>query len=150
MTRTIVTREIHAPLRTVFDTVSKIENFRKAIPDIEEVEFLSEQRSGVGTRFRETRNMNGRRATVELEVTEYEPDDHVRLVSDAGGTVWDTVFSVTEIEGPATRLEMVMDANAYKLLAKLFNPLFKGMIRKYIEKDMDAVKAHCEAAASSS
>lgn len=39
---------------------------------------------------------------------------------------------------------MVMDANAYRLLAKLFNPLIKGMIRKFIEKDMDAVKAYCE------
>ena len=40
---------------------------------------------------------------------------------------------------------MVMDANAYKLAAKLFNPMIKGMIKRFIEQDMDAVKAYCEA-----
>jgi len=38
-----------------------------------------------------------------------------------------------------------MDANAYKLVPKLMNPLIKGMIQKAIENDMDAVKTYCEA-----
>ena len=37
-----------------------------------------------------------------------------------------------------------MDARPHKLLPKLVVPLMKGLVRKAIEKDMDAVKAHCE------
>ncbi|MHC4955584.1 MAG: SRPBCC family protein [Planctomycetota bacterium] len=144
MTRTIVTRQINAPVDKVFDTVAHIDNFRKAVPAIVNVEVLSDVKQGVGTRFRETRLMKGKEGTVELEVTEYVENDHVRIVSDTHGTVWDTVFKVTP-QGDQTELVMTMDANAHKLLPKLVNPLIKGMIQKYIEKDMDAVKRFCEA-----
>lgn len=144
MGRTTVSRTIHAPIERVFDTVAHIENFQKAIPDIVRIEFLSDQRSGVGARFRETRLMRGKEQTVELEVTEYVQNDHIRLVSDTHGTVWDTVFTVRPATGGGVDLTMVMDANAYKFLPKLMNPLIKGMIQKAIEKDMDAVKTVCE------
>jgi len=147
MTRTIVSRQINAPAATVFDAVAHIENFSKAVPGIVNIEFLTESRTGVGTKFKETRLMKGREATVELEVTEYEPNQRIRIVSDTHGTVWDTVFTVAENAGQ-TQLEMVMDANAYKLLPKLMNPLIRGMIQKAIEGDMDAVKAYCESSAA--
>jgi carbon monoxide dehydrogenase subunit G len=145
MSTTTVVRSIDAPIALVFKTVAEIENFRQAVPHITKVEFLSEQKVGVGARFRETRLMKGREASSELEVTSYVQDEHIRLVSDQGGTLWDTVFTVVELGGQV-ELKMVMEARAYKLAAKLFNPLIKGMIRKAIEQDMDAVKAHCERA----
>ena len=144
MGRTTVTRTIHAPVEAVFNTVAHIESFSDAIPDIVNVEFVSEKRSGVGARFKETRLMRGKEVTVELEVTEYVENERIRLVSDQGGTIWDTVFTIEPAGDGAVGLTMVMDANAYKLMAKLFNPLIKGMIQKHIEKDMDAVKAFCE------
>jgi len=144
MGRTTVSRTIQAPIETVFDAVAHIENFSKAVPHITKVEFLSDTRSGVGTRFRETRLMGSREASTELEVTEYVPNDHVRLVTDQAGTVWDTVFTVRPADAGAVELTMVMDANAHRLMAKIMNPLIKGMIRRHIEKDMDAVKAYCE------
>jgi hypothetical protein len=49
------TSTIEAPLEEVFETVADAEGFARAIPEILEVEFLSETRGGVGTRFRETR-----------------------------------------------------------------------------------------------
>lgn len=141
---TSVERIIRAPAERVFATVAEIENYSEAVPHIVEVEFLTDQHTGVGTRFRETRLMGKRRATSVLEVTEFEPPSHVRLVSDQGGTVWDTVFSVEPAGEGAVRLAMVMDARANRFAAKLFNPLVAGVIRKAIEKDMDAVKAYCE------
>ena len=147
MGRTTVSRTIHAPIETVFDTVAHIENFSKAVPHIVNVEFLSDVKSGVGTRFRETRLMGRREASTELEVTEYVENERVRMVTDAGGTVWDTVFTVRPVSEGSVELTLVMDANAHKLLAKVMNPLIKGIIRKAIEKDMDAVKAYCETGA---
>ena len=88
--------------------------------------------------------MKGREVTEELEVTEYVPHEHVRIVADTNGTVWDTVFRV-EPRGDQTELTITMDAKAYKLLPKLVNPLIKGMIQKAIGSDADAIKRYCEA-----
>ena len=146
MGRTATKRRIDAPVGRVFDTIAHIENLAKAIPEIVKVEFVTPQHSGVGTRFRETRRMGKREATVELEVKEFVANQRIRLVADAGGTVWDTLFAVTPA-GSGTELSMVMDDKPYRFAAKLFNPLLRSMIRKGIERDMDAVKAHCERAA---
>lgn len=143
MTRMNVSRTINAPIDLVFKTISNISNFSKAVPHIVNVEFLSDVKSGVGTRFRETRVMKGKKATTELEVTEFVENDRVRIVSDTNGTIWDTIFTVKPAEGH-TELNMTMDAKPYKFLPKLMNPMFKGMIVKALEDDMDAVKTYCE------
>jgi carbon monoxide dehydrogenase subunit G len=143
MSRIAVTRRIQAPLERVFQTVSNIEGFSEAVPDIVKVEFLSEQKTGVGARFRETRLMGGREASTILDVTEYVENERIRLVSDAFGTIWDSVFTVKQ-EGETTVLELTMDGKAYKLFPRLLNPLMKGAMTKALTSDMDAVKAHCE------
>ncbi|MDF1666035.1 MAG: SRPBCC family protein [Planctomycetota bacterium] len=138
-----VTKEIQAPLALVFQTVADIREFSKVIPHIVDVKFLTEQQSGVGTRFVETRRMNGKDECTELEVTEFVENDKIRLVADSHGTIWDTTFTVTEQNGQTT-LVMVMAAKAHKLLSKLMNPLIKGMVTKAVVSDMDEVKAFCE------
>lgn len=118
-------------------------NFSKAIPDIINVEFLSDVKSGIGTRFRETRLMNGKEAMTELEVTEFVENDHVRMVTDSHGAVWDSVFTVKRVDGH-TELTLVMDARPHKFMQKMMIPMIKDMISKALEKDMDAVKTYCE------
>lgn len=116
--RYTVSRTIEAPIELVFSRISDVHRFVEVSEDILEIEFLSETTHGVGTRFRETRDMNGRKATTELELTEYVENERVRFVSDAGGTIWDTVMAVTA-NGEATELEMTMDARPYKLIAHI-------------------------------
>lgn len=108
------------------------------------IEFLSEQRSGVGTRFRETRKGSGRDGISEVEVIEYVDSDHIRLVDDYYGAVWDTLYSVVD-DGGSTRLTMAVEAQLHKLLAKLTMSLTMSGYRKNMVKNIDAVKAHCEA-----
>jgi carbon monoxide dehydrogenase subunit G len=55
-------RHVNAPMEVVFDAIAHIENFSQAAPHIVGVEYLSEQKRGVGTRFRETRRMGKREA----------------------------------------------------------------------------------------
>ena len=143
MSTITVTKRIHAPKDLVFKTVSDINNFSKAVPDIINVEFLTEQKYGVGTKFRETRDMNGRKATTELEVTELVENAHIRIVSDTMGTIWDSLFTVEKKED-GTELTLIMDAKAYKMMSKIANPLMKGMMKKALEKDMVSVKNYCE------
>ena len=138
-----LTRQIQAPVEVVFQTVSDIQNFKKAVPDIIDVDFLSETKSGVGTRFKETREFKGREATTVLEVTEFVENEHVRIVSDTQGTIWDSIFRVS-IKNGKCELTLEMEARPYKFLSKIMTPLVKGFIRKALERDMDAVKNYCE------
>ena len=143
MTSFQATRTIDAAPETVFDTVAHIDTFSKALPHITNVEYLTDQTRGVGTRFRETRLFGKREGKTELEVTEYEPPSKVRLVSDAGGTVWDTVFMVSASDD-GTRLAMNMDARPHTFVARLITPLTSRVVRRALERDMDAVKEYCE------
>lgn len=143
MTQTTITRIIDAPIDIVFNTVADISQFTEAIPHIVNVEFLTESKTGIGTRFRETRVMKGKEVATELEVTEYVENDRVRMVADSHGTVWDSLFTVNSENGQ-TSLTLTMDARAYKFLPRLMNPLIKGMIAKAVAMDMDMVKEYCE------
>ncbi len=138
-----VTRNIAAPVERVFAVASDIEQFSKAVPHITHVEMLSEQHTGLGARFRETRLMKGREHTTELEVIEYLVNDRVRMVSDAGGTIWDTLFTVRP-KGEGAELHVAMDARPHKLLARIVTPFIRGAVQKAIESDIDAIKAYCE------
>ena len=145
MASVTVSRRIDAPVDAVFRTVAHVERFSQAVPHILRVEFLSDVRSGVGARFRETRTMMGREASTELEVTEYVDNERVRIVSEAGGALWDSVFTVAR-NGETTELKLVMDARPQSMSARMTLPLIMGTVRKAIEQDMDAVKAFCERA----
>lgn len=144
MGQTAVTRTVRAPIANVFDAIAHIESFAEIVPEIVKVEFLSDQKRGLGARFRETRLMGKREAATELEVTEYVENERVRMVADAGGTIWDTLITTREVGDGEVELAMVMESRPYKLAAKLFTPLISGMLRKALAKDLDAVKAHCE------
>jgi len=143
MSNANVTRSINAPAAAVFHCVADIENFAQAIERITAVEFLSEQKIGVGTRFRETRVTDGREVTNELEVTEYVEGERVRIVTDTHGTLWDTVFTVDE-SGTVTELTLVMDARPYQLVSRLMVPLVMRAVCMGLTADMDAVKSYCE------
>ncbi len=136
-------RVVAAPPERVFDAVADIANFSTAVPGITKIEFLTTQKVGVGTRFNETRVMNGREGTVELEVTEYERPERFRIVSDEGGTVWDTVMTVVP-QGDGAELNMTMEARPHSLMGKITTPMVMKMVAKAMEGDMDAVKAWCE------
>jgi carbon monoxide dehydrogenase subunit G len=144
-----IIRSIEAPVDRVFQTVANVRRFTDALPHATDLEFLTESEQGVGTRFRQTRVVNGKESTTELEITEHVENERVRMISDAGGTVWDTVFAVSP-DGNQTLLTTTMEARAYKLLPKLMYPFIKGMIAKAIEQDMDLVKGYCESSNSGS
>jgi carbon monoxide dehydrogenase subunit G len=140
---TTVSKTVDAPIEFVFQTISNIENYSKAVSHITNIEFLSETKTGVGTRFRETRLMRGKEASTELEVKEYVENDRVRMVSDSHGTIWDSLFTVRSVGGQ-TELTLQMDADSYKLVSKIINLFIRGMVRKGVESDMNAVKEYCE------
>lgn len=143
MTQIQVIRFIKAPVETVFGVFSDVTVLAKAVPHMKKVEFLTEQKSGLGTRFRETRLMGSREMQTELEITEFVRDDRIRMIADSHGTVWDTIFQVAADED-GTKLTTTMCARAHKILPRLMNPFMKRLFKKGVEKDMDLVKEFCE------
>jgi hypothetical protein len=147
MTQFRFTRTTTAPIDPVFATISNPQNSSKVSEDVVRIEMLSDTTSGVGTLFRETRKMGKREATTDLEITECVDNEHVRFVSDAGGAIWDTIYSVSTVDG-RTRMGVVIDARPYKLMTRIMIPFIKGMVGKFMAKDMDAVTAYCDRAGS--
>ena len=143
MPQITVKRKISAPPEVVFDAVANVANLPDTNPDIVKVRFLTEQRSGVGTRFVETRSMNGKEMETELEITESDDKSHIRFVTDSHGTVWDTVFTVLP-DDDGSKLEIAMDARPHKLLPKLMTPLMRGFFRKGMQKHVEQFAAYCE------
>lgn len=148
MTEITVSRDIRAPVETVFRAITDIAKLPESIPDIVRIEFLGERRSGAGTRFRETRSMMGKEMRTELELTEVVDNERARFVSDMGGAIWDTVFRLRPRGSPPgseTHLEVALDARPYKLQAKLMIPAVRGMVSRSMEQQIDSLRAYCEA-----
>jgi uncharacterized protein YndB with AHSA1/START domain len=134
---------IEAPPEVVFRVLADPKVFAQAIEGVTTVEFLSSATSGVGTRYRQTRAMNGKSYTMDFEITEYVPPQRVRIVNETHGTVWDAVFTLVPAGG-GTDLVGRMDTRSKPLLARIMMPLVCLMIRGAVQKDLDAVKSYCE------
>lgn len=138
-----VTRSIHAPVGVVFQTVADARRLAQAISGVSKIEYLSVTTSGVGTRFRQTRVVNGRERILEFKVTEYVKNERVRIVNDSHDTLWDSVVTVAP-SGRNTKLTLHVEARANGLLSRLMLPLVCRRVRTSAEKDLDGVKSLCE------
>ena len=143
MFRVICKQSINATREVVYDAITNIPNLPNTNPDIVKVEFISDQRSGAGTRFRETRKMGKRELVSELEIVEMTPPHTARFVTDTNGVVWDTLFTVEMIEGKP-QLTIAMDAKPHRLGPKLMMPLMKPLFKKGIQKHLSSFKLYCE------
>ena len=79
MSKTFISIDIDAPVETVFAALANIETFPDRAEAIASVEFLSDQKRGVGTRFRETRIMKGpgsRRGTGSRRASRERANSH--------------------------------------------------------------------------
>jgi len=137
---------VDSPVETVFAVISSPAQFQTAVPHITNIEFVSEQTTGEGTRFVETRLISGREAKSTLEIVEVVENQQVRLVSDEGGTKWLSKATVQSKER-GCELTLQLQADAYKFFAKIMNRIFKGMIEKALDADVQAVKEYCEKSA---
>jgi len=142
-----VSAHIGAPADAVFAAITDLAALPDTIPNVVAVEFLTEQRTGAGTRFKETRLMNGKEHVTELEVVEQDDAARTaRMVSDMHGTVWDTRIQVSPADG-GSLAEFAMDCRGKGVVQKVMNVLMQGMFRKGMQAHLDAFKTACEAEA---
>ncbi|MCA9705094.1 MAG: SRPBCC family protein [Myxococcales bacterium] len=143
---TTVTAETHidASPDVVFHAISDIEGMPKTNPQVVRVAFLTEQRQGVGTRFRETRRMNGKEHHFDLEVRDFDAGARrVRYVTDTHGTTWDTTVSVSP-DGDGARVHFAMACLGRTALKRLLNRVLQGMYRRGMVEHVAVLKDYCE------
>ncbi|HIA48749.1 MAG TPA: hypothetical protein EYN96_12475 [Candidatus Hydrogenedentes bacterium] len=82
---------IATPVKQVFETLSNIN-----ISGIQKVEILSDTTEGEGHRWRETREMFGKEATEDMEITHYNPPLGYHVEASSHGMRYVTVMTFSE------------------------------------------------------
>jgi len=139
---------IKAPVERVFEVFADIANCAGRIKGITKVEVLSETRSGLGLRWRETRVLFGKEATEEMEVTAFDAPKSYVVEARSHGMHYVTTFTFEPGAGAgSTQVSWVFDGKALSLGAKLMTPLmllFKGATEKMMKQDLLDLKAYLE------
>lgn len=147
MASVIVSTHVSAPLESVFEVFTDLEKAEERIPAITKLEMLSEGPFGNGTRWRETRVFMKKEATEEMWVTGFQPPQSYTVEAQSHGTLYETLFQF-EPEGDGTKVSWTFKATPQtfgaKLTAPLFGLFFKGMMRKCMLGDLEALRDVCE------
>ena len=142
-----LTKQVDAPVETVFDIASDLERLPEVIEGITKMEVVTEGPVGVGTRFRETRVMMKREHTEEMEITRFDRPGGYRSVAHNCGCRYDTDFLFTDDGKGGCQIEMRFEATPLRLVARLMGFLMGFMMnscKKLTEKDLDDIKAAAE------
>lgn len=104
MSNITVSRDINAGIDHVWRVVEPVENHVDWMADAESIEFITEQRRGVGTQFLCKTKVGPIRLTDTMRITQWEPGramgvEHIGLVTGNG------VFTLTALDENVTRFE---------------------------------------------
>jgi carbon monoxide dehydrogenase subunit G len=123
-----LTERIDKGQREVWDFMIDLENMPNWMPTVKRLEKLTEGPMRLGTRFRETRIINNKEHSAEIEITEFEEPDKYAATADEKG-IRCTYHYTFAPEDQGTRVNLVAEVQA-RGLAKLFTPLFVKMMKK--------------------
>ncbi len=96
-----IEQSIGAPIQTVWDDVADIASHVEWMADAESIRFLTEQRSGAGTRMEVLTKVGPLKTTDVMEFTEWEPP-HRMAIRHRGLVKGEGAFSLQSV-GDATR-----------------------------------------------
>jgi uncharacterized protein YndB with AHSA1/START domain len=138
---------INGSRAAIWAAITNIENASETISGIEKIEVLEKPASGlVGLRWRETRTYFGKPATVEKRITEAVEKEFYKTSAESDGFVFLSTMSISESSGGVT-LTSSHDTKPQGTVAKLKSipmPLFKGMMKKALLKDLNDIKSAVE------
>jgi len=132
----------------IWAAITDIENASETISGIENIEVLEEPVHGlVGLRWRETRMLFGKPATVEKWITDAAENEFYKTRAEDNGFVFITTMSISESSGGVT-LTSSHESNPQSIVAKLqsipMGLLFKGVVKKAILQDLNDIKSAVE------
>lgn len=114
--------------KDVFDFITTSENAPKIVQSVTSMIKLTEGPPRVGTRYRETRSMNGKEQQAELEIVEFEPAKKYAMQNVTSGI--ETVYRYNlQPERDGTLVDLVCEVKA-KGIKKLMLPLVAAFLKK--------------------
>jgi hypothetical protein len=139
---------INGSRAAIWSTIINIENASKIISGIENIEVLEKPANGlVGLKWRETRILFGKPATVEKWITEAAENEFYKTRAEDGGFVFLTTKSISERSGGMTLTEC-HESKPQGIVAKVLSApmliLFKGVVKKALLQDLNDIKAAVE------
>jgi len=120
---------IAKPKEEVFSFAANMDNSTNVMPNVVNIEKLTEGPVGVGTKYRETRDIRGKQASSVIEVVEYQPDERYSVESTMEGLQTIYHYWFTE-EGGETKIRFECEINTSTLKMKLVKPVFKRIMKK--------------------
>lgn len=150
--KVVAKEKIRAEKVAVFAVFTDLLGAKERIQGIKNIEFLSDTRSGVGVRWRETRVMFGKQATEDMEITALEAPNSYMVEAESHGTHYKSVFTFAETDDSATEVTWEFEGQPLSVFARLMAPLgvlMSGSMRKMLQKDLSDLKTSIERPAAS-
>ncbi len=148
MTVMKVDRDVAAPAETVWAIVTDLDRTVEVISAIKDLERTDGGSGfGVGTAWKETREMFGRQSTESMEVTGIEEGRSYVVESESRGVRYKSIMFV-EPKGEGSRLAWEFGGEPQTTSARIMSAvgkLFEGSTRKALMADLDDIAAAAEA-----
>lgn len=145
---------IAAPIERVFAMFADFEHAAERVSGIESIEMLTDGPLCVGTSFKETRVMMGRKATETMTVAELDPPTRYVIEAWSCGCQCRTEFRFTPVNG-GTSVKMTFTNTPVRFSAKVLFVLMKPILgvmmnacRKAVLNDMRDLKSVLESTPS--
>jgi hypothetical protein len=140
---------INSSKAAIWAAITNIEHAAEIISGIEKIELVEKPANGlVGLRWRETRMLFGKPATVEKWITDAAEHEFYTTRAESDGFVFVTTMRIAERSG-GMALTSAHDTQPQGLVARLKAlpmVLFKGVIKKAILQDLNDLRATIEQA----
>ena len=144
-----VSQEVNAPASVVWNIITDLEGSVETISSIEKVEVLAGDSFGVGTSWRETRTMFGKKATEEMTVTEVVEGESYVVIARPDSANYRTVMSILPTGETACVVSMEFGANPKgtmtRFMGATMGKMFEGATKKALQRDLDDIAAVAEA-----
>src|SRR5262245_57089819 len=138
---------INGSKEAIWAAITNIENASETISGIKNIEIVEKPGNGlVGLKWRETRILFGKPATVEKWITDATENEFYKTRAESDGFVFLTTNRMSD-SGRGITLTSSHEPSPQGIVAKLRSSpmfLFKGVVRKAILQDLNDIKAVVE------
>ena len=139
---------INGSKAAIWAAITSIENASETISGIEKIEVVEKPANGlVGLKWRETRMLFGKSATVEKWITDAAENEFYKTRAEDKGFVFLSTMSISESSGVIT-LTSSHDSKPQGIVATLLSLpmgfLFKGVAKKALLQDLNDIKSVVE------
>jgi len=140
---------INGSKAAIWAAITNIENASEIISGIEKIEVVEKPANGlVGLRWRETRMLFGKPATVEKWITDAAENAFYKTRAEDNGFVFLSTMSISESSNGSITLKSSHISQPRGIVARLMSIpmvlLFKGVAKKALLQDLNDIKSAVE------